>query len=310
MPVWLLITIIFLAIVALLLFVLAQHQANRADHASQRRFFELLEKNSTDANDVDHPWMRGVVRRMSHSKLAHLLPKIEHNETVQLLKQAGWYTASGRSFFYLSTWLTPLILTIVSLIILYIQSDGLDSQAWAKVFIAGTIGYLLPKHILRRRAKERRSKLSREMPTAIHLLRMLFDAGLSTEHALRVLQQEGQLLTPELAKELTKVLRQIDAGLEPAEALAEMATPLEVNELDDLVAILKQVSRHGGNIRETLVKFAQLIEERQLSALREYVNVLSGKMSVVMMVFLFPALLIFLAGPGFMALAKGLSGAL
>ena len=67
---------------------------------------------------------------------------------------------------------------------------------------------------------------------------------------------------------------------------------------------------HGGNIRETLVKFAQLIEERQLSALREYVNVLSGKMSVVMMVFLFPALLIFLAGPGFMALAKGLSGAL
>jgi tight adherence protein C len=48
------------------------------------------------------------------------------------------------------------------------------------------------------------------------------------------------------------------------------------------------------------------MEERQLSALREYVNVLSGKMSVVMMVFLFPALLIFLAGPGFIALAKGL----
>lgn len=309
MPGWIIMTIISLVMVAMLLFLLARHQANSADQASQRRFFELLEKNSADA-DIDHHWMRGVVRRMGHSRLAHWLPKIEHTETVQLLKQAGWYTSSGRSFFYLATWLAPITLTIVTLIIVYLQSTGLDNQAWAKVFIAGTIGYLLPKHILRRRAKERRSKLSREMPTAIHLLRMLFDAGLSTEHAIRVVHQEGQLLTPELASELNKVLRQIDAGLEPAEALAEMAAPLEVNELDDLVAILKQVSRHGGNIRETLVKFAQLIEERQLSALREYVNVLSGKMSVVMMVFLFPALLIFLAGPGFMALAKGLSGAL
>ena len=104
-------------------------------------------------------------------------------------------------------------------------------------------------------------------------------------------------------------LRHVDAGLDPADALSEMAAPLEVAELNDTVAILKQVSRHGGNIRETLVKFAQLMEDRQLSALREYVNVLSGKMSVVMMVFLFPALLIFLAGPGFMALAKGLTGA-
>lgn len=305
MPGWIIMAIIFLLIMAVLLFFLARHQASSADHASQRRFFELLE-----SGDSDHHWMRGMAQRMGHSKLANLLPKIEHTETVQLLKQAGWYTASGRSFFYLATWLVPFTLTIVTLIILYVQSAGLDNQAWAKVFIAGTIGYLLPKHILRRRAKERRSRLSREMPTAIHLLRMLFDAGLSTEHAIRVLHQEGRLLAPELASELKKVLRQIDAGLEPAEALAEMAAPLEVNELDDLVAILKQVSRHGGNIRETLVKFAQLIEERQLSALREYVNVLSGKMSVVMMVFLFPALLIFLAGPGFMALAKGLSGAL
>lgn len=305
---WIIMIIVLLTIAALLLLVIAQHLASSADQASQRRFFELLENNSGD--DSDPHWMHGVVRRMGQSKLVHWLPKLEHTETVQLLKQAGWYTASGRSLFYLSTWLVPFTLTIVSMLILYFQTEGLNNEAWAKIFIAGTIGYLLPKHILRRRAKERRNKLSREMPTAIHLLRMLFDAGLSIEHAIRVLQQEGKLLTPELAKELTKVLRQLDAGLEPAEALAEMATPLGVNELDDLVAILKQVSRHGGNIRETLVKFAQLIEERQLSALREYVNVLSGKMSVVMMVFLFPALLIFLAGPGFMALAKGLSGAL
>ena len=144
------------------------------------------------------------------------------------------------------------------------------------------------------------------MPTAIHLLRMLFDAGLSTEHALRVMHEEGHVLMPNLSDEIAGTLQRIDAGHDRADALSEMAAPLEVAELTDTVAILKQVTRHGGNIRDSLTKFAQLIEDRQQSALREYVNQLSGKMSIVMMVFLFPALLIFLAGPGFLALARGL----
>ena len=112
---------------ALMLFVLARHQASSADQASQRRFFELLEKNSGEG-DTDQHWMRGVVRRMSHSRLVHWLPKVEHNETVQLLKQAGWYTASGRSFFYLSTWLIPVTLTIVTFIFVYVQSEGICYQ--------------------------------------------------------------------------------------------------------------------------------------------------------------------------------------
>lgn len=307
MSIWLILSLLLVILLSIGLFLAGQYQAHHADISAQRRFYELLERNTAEVA-VERSWARGVVRRMAQSRLMRWLPKIEHPETVQLLKQAGWYHASGRVAYYLSTWITPAVL--VFLVFIYVLTAGsLNKEALAQLFIAGTIGYLLPKNVLRRVAKNRRAKLSREMPTAVHLLRMLFDAGLSTEHALRVLQTEGKLLAPELAKELSMALRHVDAGLDPADALSEMAAPLEVAELNDTVAILKQVSRHGGNIRETLVKFAQLMEDRQLSALREYVNVLSGKMSVVMMVFLFPALLIFLAGPGFMALAKGLTGA-
>lgn len=310
MSVWIILTIVCLSMLAVLLIVIAQQQTHRADHAAQRRFFELLEKNSNDEASADKNWMRGAVRHMGQSKLARWFPAIEHAETLQLLKQAGWHSRTGSVLFYIITWLLPIVVTIVCFILLLLFSSEFNNQAWATLFIVATLGFLVPKHVLRRAAKERRSKLSREMPTAIHLLRMLFDAGLSTERALRVMHSEGELLTPELSKELAKVLLKIDVGMDPADALAEMAAPLEVNELDDTVAILRQVSSHGGNIRETLVKFAELMEERQLSTLREYINVLSGKMSVVMMIFLFPALLIFLAGPGFIALAKGLSGVL
>jgi tight adherence protein C len=305
MPGWIIVLVIVILLLSASLLVIAQYYARSIDNRAQRRFYQLLEKNSGDAA-IDKSWVNGVVRRMGQGRLVRWLPKIEHPETFQLLRQAGWYSYRGRVLFQLAGLAVPALIMFIIIVYSLLAQGGLNAESWAQLFIAGVLGYLLPKHLLRRVAKSRRNRLSREMPTAIHLLRMLFDAGLSTEHALRVLQKEGRLLTPELSGELIAVLRQIDAGLDPADALSEMAAPLEVNELSDTVAILKQVSRHGGNIRETLVKFAQLMEERQLSALREYVNVLSGKMSVVMMVFLFPALLIFLAGPGFIALAKGL----
>lgn len=307
MSVWIILSLVLLSLMTVVLLLAAQYQSRSADASSQKRFYELLEKNVADAGE-DRSWTRGVIGRMGQSRLARWLPTLEQHETVILLKQAGWYTATGRILFYASLWVLPVVLVITVLIFVLVSGE-MTNQALAQLFMAGAFGFLMPKNILRRFAKSRRNKLSREMPTAIHLLRMLFDAGLSTEHSLRVLHTEGELLTPELSKELSIALRQIDAGKDPADALSDMAAPLEVNELNDTVAILKQVSRYGGNIRETLVQFAQLMEDRQLSALREYVNALSGKMSVVMMVFLFPALLIFLAGPGFMALVNGLSGA-
>ncbi|MCX4189647.1 type II secretion system F family protein [Methylophaga sp. OBS3] len=307
MSIWLTVTLILAVLLAIGLFLAAQYQAHHADISAQRRFYELLEHKTVDL-PMEKGWVINVVRRMAHSRVLAWMPKIEKPETILLLKQAGWYTLTGRAMYYMSCWVVPGVFVLVTMVYV-LASSNFSKMAIAQLFMAGAFGFLMPKNILRRFAKSRREKLSREMPTAVHLLRMLFDAGLSTEHALRVLNTEGRLLTPELSKELTVALRQVDAGLDPADALSEMAAPLEVSELNDTVAIVKQVSKHGGNIRETLVKFAALMEDRQLSALREQVNILSGKMSIVMMVFLFPALLIFLAGPGFIALAKGLTGA-
>jgi len=121
-----------------------------------------------------------------------------------------------------------------------------------------------------------------------------------------VTEDQGRELIPNIAHELRQVLVRIRAGQERGEALAEMATPLDVPELNDTVAMMKQVTRYGGNISESLANYAALLEQRQVAELREYVSKLSAKMSIVMMLFLFPALIIFLAGPGFMGLVNAL----
>ncbi|MNZ58934.1 hypothetical protein D3C78_769550 [compost metagenome] len=57
---------------------------------------------------------------------------------------------------------------------------------------------------------------------------------------------------------------------------------------------------------KSLLALKQLLDDRRLTRMQERISKMSGKMSMVMMVFLFPALLIVLAGPGFTALAKAM----
>ncbi|MCY1186504.1 hypothetical protein D9M73_273830 [compost metagenome] len=59
----------------------------------------------------------------------------------------------------------------------------------------------------------------------------------------------------------------------------------------------------------SLLALKQLLDDRRLTGLQEYISKLSAKMAVVMMVFLFPALLIVLAGPGLSAIGRALGSA-
>lgn len=305
MALWLYLSMALLLVLAGLLLLFAANRSGNASPATQRRFNELL-KVGVRTGSSEEGWIKGAAERMGGKTLGKIFAGSDQEEMTRLLKQAGWHAPRKRLTFWSATWLTPLAMVVLAVIVDAVDGDLEGKQKMALVFVAFVLGFLAPRYLLRYRAAARRNALAREMPTAIYLLRMLFDAGLSTEHTIRVMHEEGRILMPNLSEELTGVLQRFDAGHDRAEALSEMAEPLEVNELTDTVAIIKQVTRYGGNIRESLANFAQLIEERQQSAMREYVNRLSAKMSIVMMIFLFPALLIFLAGPGFLALGRGL----
>lgn len=58
---------------------------------------------------------------------------------------------------------------------------------------------------------------------------------------------------------------------------------------------------------KSLLALKQLLDDRRLTRLQEFISKMSAKMSVVMMVFLFPALLIVLGGPAFIAISRALS---
>lgn len=127
---------------------------------------------------------------------------------------------------------------------------------------------------------------------------------MAVEQALRVLSKDAQKLLPALTQELRLVLARVDSGLELGEELNKSARLLAVDEFTDTCVILQQLIHQGGGAMKSLQSLKLLLDDRRLTRLQEYISKMSAKMSVVMMLFLFPALLIVLAGPGVSAIAR------
>jgi len=225
------------------------------------------------------------------------------SETQILLNRVGWRRASQRSAFAACQIGVPIALAIFVMLGQTLFYPDMTNPLVPPLFALG-IGYLLPKRVLASLAGRRQKKVVTEIGTFIPLLRILFESGMAVEQALRVLSNEGRRLLPVLSTELRVMLVRVDSGLELGEELNKVAVLLSVEEFSDTCMILDQLMHQGGGAMKSLLALKQLIDDRRLTRLQEYISKLSGKMSVVMMVFLFPALLIVLGGPGAVAISK------
>ena len=293
------ITIVFMLLAAGLLLFSAQKDSRPRN--IQRRFREALH------NEGIHMRLGPLGLEETVQAMLEKVSRSEMPEMQRLLVQAGWHGDKAKFIFLLVAWVLPLAIGVLAMFYAIVNQD-----TWVNVlmhlFFVYAATFVLVRRLLRWKAQQRRDALRKEVIPFLHLLRMLFEAGLSMEHILLVIQQQGRDLIPNLVGELHLVIKRIQSGQDRAEALVEMAAPLEVPELSDTIAMLKQVTRYGGNIRDSLEEYTILVEQRLVSELREYVSKLSAKMTVVMILFLFPALMILLAGPGFVGIAKALKG--
>ena len=279
---------------ALLLLFSLLDQRRRSQQISRRLEGDLLRQNR----------FGNLLQVLGESKVGQHSVKLD-NETQTLLNRLGWRSARQRSLFAACQIGSPLLLLALAVLLQSVFFPTVEKQWIAPLFALG-VGYLLPKRLLVIAVARRQKHLASEISTFIPLLRILFESGMAVEQALRVLSHESQALLPVLTQELRLVLARVDSGLELGEELNKATQLLAVDEFTDTCVILQQLLYQGGGAMKSLLSLKQLLDDRRLTRLQEYISKMSAKMSVVMMLFLFPALLIVLAGPGFTALAKAL----
>jgi tight adherence protein C len=288
----LLVSALLLLGAALLLFSAVLDQQRRKRQVAQR----LDGKAPSDSR------FSQLLQALGASRLGQQSMKMD-NETQALLNRLGWRSVRQRSMFAALQVGVPVLALSLCLLIQGLFYPEVANHWIAPVFATG-IGYLLPKRLLAAAALRRQKQLATEISTFIALLRILFESGMAVEQSLRVLSQEGKQLLPALTHELRLILTRVDSGLELGEELNKSTRLLSVDEFTDTCVILQQLIHQGGGAMKSLLMLKQLLDDRRLTRLQEYISKMSAKMSVVMMLFLFPALLIVLAGPGFTALSR------
>lgn len=107
--------------------------------------------------------------------------------------------------------------------------------------IAAAVGVVVPDQLLARAARARQARMAEELPTVLEFLSLSLSAGESVLDALRRVAATG---TGELARELGRVVVEVNAGSPLADSLtrcgAVIGLPSLTRTLDQLVAALER----------------------------------------------------------------------
>ncbi len=218
--------------------------------------------------------------------------------------RAGYRTSRERAMVFGGLVVMPLVIGIG--VAVWVLLKGLDQQSLMMAAMIAILGLLAPKKIVLSRAQARMRRVDDELSLFMQMLRILFDSGLAVEQALRVLVQDGGGVLPEMKFELDPVLRRAEQGLDLENELSVAAAALADPGFTDVMVVLRQMLKQGGSARASLAKMIEVMDSRRLTEMQEKVSKLSAKMTVVMVVFFFPALLILLAGPGLISIGDAL----
>lgn len=234
-----------------------------------------------------------------HERIKKYLEK--DNELALAVWRAGFRTHQQRALMFAMVAILPLSVAVLAAIwLMFAGMEGNNLLYAAGMAIAG---FLLPKRLIVGRAQNRIKRIDDELSLFMQMLRILFDSGLAVEQALRVLVSDGQKVLPEIAFELQTALRRAEQGLGLEGELQTAAAALDYAPFTDVVVVLRQMLTQGGSAKASLGKMIEVMNSKRLTDLQEKVSKLSAKMTIVMVVFFFPALVILIAGPGLISLS-------
>jgi tight adherence protein C len=152
----------------------------------------------------------------------------------------------------------------------------------------------VPDLILWGRARERQDLIRRELPEVLDQLTVCVESGLGFDAAL---QRVGSKGAGPLSEELQRTLNELAVGVPRRDALGNLVSRTDVDELRRFVVAVRQADEFGLPVARVLrIQSRQLRERRRLSA-EERAMKMPVKIVFPLVLCIFPALFVVLLGP-------------
>jgi tight adherence protein C len=219
-----------------------------------------------------------------------------HHRLQDLFLHAGMYAASGPFVYTAVRFVLGLVLPLM---ILGGGALGIV-DFWTSVCIAagaGCAGMMLPAFWLRWRVGRRQLRLRTMLPDFLDLTVTCLEAGQSFEAALQRVTDEMREAHPILALELTIVQREMAFGASPHRAIRNFADRSGLEVVRTLATFVEQAQKYGCSMTESLRTHAEMLRDLREQRAEELAQKAAVKILFPTLLFIFPPILITLAGP-------------
>lgn len=215
---------------------------------------------------------------------------------------AGIYDPRGVAVFFLTRAVLAVGGGVVAM--MFGPADN-GSIYWMIVGGAGLFGYLAPSLYIDRRIAARREEHRAGFPDFMDLLVVCADAGLSMEASLDRVGRELADSYPSLCANIHMANLEIRAGRTMTEALEHLAERLGLEEARSFATLIQQSDELGSSITEALRVYSDDMRHKRLSRAEEKAYSLPAKLSLPMMICIFPVLFVVILLPVAVRVATG-----
>jgi tight adherence protein C len=221
------------------------------------------------------------------------------------LIQAGIFDSRAVAFFFIVRTALAVALALAAFAGLPTLLTLSPSMFWLGVSAGGLAGYLIPGLYIDRRITKNRDEHRAGFPDFLDLLVVCADSGLSIEAGLERVGRELGDSYPSLCANIHMTNLEIRAGKSMTEALEHFGDRLGLDEARAFATLIQQSAELGSSINEALRVYSDDMRHKRLSRAEEKAYSLPAKLTVPMMLCIFPVIFVVIMLPVIVRLSTG-----
>lgn len=281
--------------------------AARVRGAVKRRASRLVDDEvRKPGRSLRHSSVKAVARLIDYTNKHYAATDDDAMKVLrQRLIQAGIYDPRGVAYFFIVRTGLAIGLAVALFLLLPLVRPTTGGMFWMMVMSGGVIGYVGPSMYLDRRIAARKVEHQSGFPDFMDLLVVCADSGLSMEASFERVGRELGESYPSLTSNIHITNLEIRAGRNLKEALERFAERLALEEARAFATLINQSIDLGSSITDALRVYSEDMRHKRLSRAEEKAYALPAKLSLPMMICIFPVIFVVILLPVVVRLTSG-----
>ena len=140
----------------------------------------------------------------------------------------------------------------------------------------------------------RNRRLEHQALYFFEILTLTLESGRNLENALKVTCDN---VNSEISKEFKAALDEMNYGKSLIEALSDLKNRISSDIINNIILNIIQTNRFGNSILDTLYNEVDFLRDKEILTIKEQINKIPNKVSIISVLFIVPLILILILGP-------------